>query len=101
MFPCFVTWNSLLTKHTCSKEVGFDPSRITYFTFGIMYSIIMMISVFIWVSQDNFQLDMFIVGFVGSFINIIGLNCITIALSNGPLGPALAIVALSSMTFII
>jgi len=44
---------------------------------------------------------MFVVGFVGALINIIGLVFIQIAISKGPIGPALAIVALSSMTFVI
>ena len=54
MFPLFVTWNCVLTKKMCSKEIGFDPTRMTYFTFAIMFTLIMIVSSFIWISQDNF-----------------------------------------------
>lgn len=54
MFPCMVTWNGLITKHITSEKIGFDPSRVTYFTFFIMNTLIMMVSIVIWVKKDNF-----------------------------------------------
>jgi len=54
LFPLAITWNSVLTKHMTTAEIGFNPSRVTYFTFAIMNVLILSISIPIWNHYDNF-----------------------------------------------
>jgi len=72
-FPIMCTWNNLLTKYMTNEKIGFNPSRVTYFTFGLMNVLIMAVSIPIWINQGNFQPRIFFVGFVGSCINILGI----------------------------
>jgi hypothetical protein len=66
-----------------------------------MNILILAISITIWVSKNNFMPEVFLIGFVGSTINILAIICCQNAISKGPIGPVLAILALASVTFVI
>lgn len=75
VFPIMLTWNNILTKYMTQDNIGFDPSRVTYFTFGLMNILILAISIPYWIINNNFKPEIFFVGFVGSCINILGIIC--------------------------
>ena len=54
-FPLFLTWNNILTKYMTQPDVGFDPSRVTYLTFGLMNVIIIGFAIPIWMEEGNFN----------------------------------------------
>jgi len=54
-FPILLTWNNILTKFMTQDKIGFNPSRVTYFTFGLMNIGILAISIPIWIKENNFQ----------------------------------------------
>lgn len=100
VFPVLLTWNNLLTKFMTKDKVGFNPSRVTYFTFGLMNIGILAISIPIWIRDKNFSPELFFVGFVGSCVNILGIICCQNAIAVGPIGPIMAIIALASIIFV-
>ena len=54
-FPVLLTWNNILTKFMTRDKIGFNPSRVTYFTFGLMNIGILAIAIPIWIKEKNFQ----------------------------------------------
>ena len=100
-FPIATTYNSLVTKWVTSPEMGFDATNITFTTHGVMNLIILCFGIPYWISNQNFNLYLFKVGMSGGILNCLGLVCLQNAFAKGPLGPALAIIALSSILFVI
>jgi drug/metabolite transporter (DMT)-like permease len=53
-FPILITWNNILTKYMTQDKIGFNPSRVTYFTFGLMNILILAFAIPIWLRENSF-----------------------------------------------
>lgn len=100
--PIVFTVNGILIRKLTSVEHGFnfnasDMSMSGYFFVNLL---ILIFSVFFWQSHE-FDMQLFILGTIGSIINTIGISLNTTAYAKGPLGPVSAIAATSNILLVI
>jgi len=80
-FPIATTYNSLVTKYITRDDIGFNATRITFTTHGIMNIMILSIGVPYWMHSNSFDPYLFKVGLGGGILNCLGLICCQNALS--------------------
>ena len=79
----------------------FNATKITFTTHLVMNIMFLIVGIPYWLHFNNFSMYLFKLGMFGGVLNCLGLVSLQNAFATGPLGPCLAIVALSSIVFVI
>ena len=101
--PIAFTLNGILTKHLTipgGLEHKFEATSLAFSAYLIVNLIVLIVAIWFW-SAYIFSSYLFWVGLVGSFINTLGMVCMTNAITKGPAGPASAIAGLSNIFLVI
>ena len=98
---CFCASNVLL-KYLTDEEKGirFNGSTLSMSAISLVNAILVIFAIVYWQSHE-FDHDLFWIGFGGSIINTVGLVCINIAISCGPMGPVSSIGACSNILLVL
>ena len=76
----------MLAKHLTSERIGFDPLHVTFTTISTVNLFVLVASIFYFAHVGEFDTYLFVIGLVGSFLDALGIVCITKAFSCGPAG---------------
>ena len=99
--PLCFTLNGMLTKHLITRvENPFDPSTLSFGSYGVVNFIMIIAAVSYWNTQ-GIDWYLFWVGVIGSSINSVGIVCIQNAIAVGPAGPASALAAMSTLMLVV
>lgn len=81
----------MMSKHLTSERVGFDALNVTFSTISLVNICVMIVSIFYFVNVGTFDIECFWIGMIGSFVDTLGIVCITRAFTCGPAGLIAAI----------
>ena len=90
----------MLAKNLTSERVGFDPTTLTFSTLISVNLLIVIVAIPYWV-KHGFVQKFFWLGFVGNFVDSVGLVAITEAFACGPAGPVAAIVSTTNLLMVL
>lgn len=98
--PLSFTAYAMLAKNLSSERVGFDPTTLTFSTFIGVNLLILIFAIPYWV-QHGFVQKFFWLGFVGNFVDSVGLVAVTEAFACGPAGPVAAICSTTNLLMVL
>lgn len=100
--PFVFTLNSILVRKLTSADYGlnFNATDMAMSGYFFVNLLILIVSICFWQSHQ-FDMQLFVIGTIGSIINTIGISLNTTALSKGPLGPVSAIAACSNILLVV
>jgi hypothetical protein len=88
----------MLMKHLTSPKIGFDSFTVSFGTTSACSLIIQLIGIlWYWQHVEQFNLELFIRGLIGSTSDNLGMAFIAKALSTGPAGPIFGLISLNSV----
>lgn len=74
--PVCFTASGILSKHLTGPRINFKASTLSFTSYLIVNIFIAIGAVIYWVHTNTFSFYLFIVGFLGSFLNTLGLTSI-------------------------
>lgn len=97
--PIGFSLSSLLVKWLVGKR-KINATTLPICAYTLVNFLISIISVLYFVF-DSFDLYAFVIGFVGSIINTMGIICTVHAFTNGPIGPTSAVINIGTIFLVI
>ena len=89
--PICISTQNMLAKHMTGKDIRFDPNTLSFSSYLLVNSFVMIFAIIYWVKTDSFEPRLFWMGLAGSIVNTLGLVCVQNAVICGPAGPASAL----------
>jgi hypothetical protein len=76
-----------MSKHLTSKRIGFEALSVSFTTITLV-NLLTMIGAIFYFNNANHTINpkLFLIGFIGSFFDTIGIVCVTKAFTYGPAG---------------
>ena len=98
LVPIIMSVNAIIGKHLVSERIGFHPTKMALTSIGSYNLILFVVSLVLWFGTKSikFDFEMFIIGFIGSFVVSIGIVLLQNAFKEGPAGPVSGIIAMAS-----
>ena len=96
----FTVW-TMYSKHMTSERIGFNSIRMAFSSQLIVNLIIMIFAIPYWINSGTFVPKYFLIGFVGSYIDALGMVVVTEAFTCGPAGPIAAIISNCNVLMVI
>lgn len=92
MTPVCFAMRGIIIRKLSDEKYGIcfnisDASMTVYFLVNV---VILILAIVYWV-RVRFDKDMFWLGIVASMVDTVAINCLSVALDKGPMGPASAL----------
>jgi len=81
----------IFAKHLCQPSPGFKDSDLAFTTYLVSNTAALLLGICFYWTRVPFDSYCFLLGFISSAFNTVGLAGLTVAYANGPLGPVAAI----------
>lgn len=70
-----ISTQNMLAKHLAGPNIRFDPTTLSFSSYLLVNSIVMVFAIIYWVKTNSFDPRLFWLGLAGSIINTLGIVC--------------------------